>query len=91
MYSYEHSVDLLFKVYCSIDVRRMYKRYSPWKSLEPHFSKALPSKNNYERLSPYLHLDLMTSYTIHRDKQQSWLSLQFIILCNVISKVGFKC
>jgi hypothetical protein len=34
MYSYEHSVDLLFKIYCSIVVRRMYERYSPWKSLE---------------------------------------------------------
>jgi hypothetical protein len=34
MYSYEHSVDLLFKIYCSIVVRRMYERYSKWKSLE---------------------------------------------------------
>ena len=47
---------------------------------DPHPSKALPGKIDYERLSPYF------AFQPH-DEQ----NLPFITLCEGILKVGFKC
>jgi hypothetical protein len=59
-------------------------------STDLHLSMALPSKLDFEK--PHiLHSDHMMSFSIHYGKPHSWLNLPFIILCNVISKVSFKC
>jgi hypothetical protein len=58
---------------------------------DPHYSKALPSKIDYERLSPYFAFrphDVI-QHTLRQTTQLA--SLLSITLCDVISKVVFKC
>ena len=54
---------------------------------DAHYSKALPSKIDYEILFPYLHLDHMISYRIYCGKLLNYQSVLSITLCNVILKV----
>jgi hypothetical protein len=54
---------------------------------DPHCSKALPSKIDYERLSPYFTIRPHDQHTLGQTNTIS----HSIILCNAIVKVGFKC
>jgi hypothetical protein len=57
-------------------------------STDPHYSKALPRKIDFEKLSPYF--AFRPHDVIQHTLQQTTQLAKFITLCEVTLKVGFR-
>jgi hypothetical protein len=79
MYSYEHSVDLLFKIYSSIVIRRM---YDPWKSLVHKRTSVVWRWIELRNPDPYesLILSLSRLGICHHEKYRSTVQLAKLAL-----------